>query len=183
MSSPAVQLPTVPVNLPQTYVAARNALAQCERVDECHEWANKAAAIAAYAAQANDESLKDLAARIQARAVRRCGELLAASGAPCQTAAQAGLSRLQRNQASAVARIPERKFERVVDGPSPPRVYQLAAMGVRRRRPSRTNNARVTDLRNEIKRLEKRRAALAVKIERTDAQIAQAKADLAEALR
>ncbi len=53
-----------------------HALASCERIDECKTWANKAEALASYAKMADDDSLRLLADRIQARAVRRMGELL-----------------------------------------------------------------------------------------------------------
>jgi hypothetical protein len=35
--------------LPATYEQAKLALASCERIDECWEWANKAEALASYA--------------------------------------------------------------------------------------------------------------------------------------
>ena len=44
--------------------------------DECKNWSDKAAALASYARQAKDDSLRVMAVRIQARAQRRCGELL-----------------------------------------------------------------------------------------------------------
>jgi hypothetical protein len=50
------------------------ALASCERIDECWEWANKAEALASYAKMADDDSLRVLADRIQARAVRRMAD-------------------------------------------------------------------------------------------------------------
>ena len=62
--------------LPASYVAARTALAECQSVDECKDWADKAAALAAYAKQAEDIELEQMAARIRARAMRRAGELL-----------------------------------------------------------------------------------------------------------
>src|SRR5437879_235837 len=62
--------------LPATYEQAKVALASCERIDECWEWANKAEALASYAKMADDDTLRQLADRIQARAVRRMGELL-----------------------------------------------------------------------------------------------------------
>jgi len=54
----------------------RRALATCERIDECKDWADKAAALASYAKQADDQTLHHLATRISARAIRRAGELL-----------------------------------------------------------------------------------------------------------
>src|SRR5262245_45047582 len=74
-------------NLPRTYEAAKAALAECSKVDECREWADRAEALASYARQADDDALETLAVRIRARAIRRCGELLAAI-APAQGANQ-----------------------------------------------------------------------------------------------
>ena len=64
------------VRLPDIYVNAKSALSECARIDECKDWADKAAALASYARMANDDSLLKHARRIQARAVRRMGELL-----------------------------------------------------------------------------------------------------------
>ncbi len=62
--------------LPASYERAKSALAECSRIDECKEWADKAEALASYAKQAKDDGLRILADRIQARAINRCGELL-----------------------------------------------------------------------------------------------------------
>jgi hypothetical protein len=62
--------------LPLNYEQAKNALAECEQLDQCSEWADKAAALASYARQADNEELENLAKRIRLRASRRCGELL-----------------------------------------------------------------------------------------------------------
>ena len=62
--------------LPAVYVEAQKALAACQKIDECKAWADKAAAIASYAKQAQDQTLMDTATRIKARAIRRCGEIL-----------------------------------------------------------------------------------------------------------
>ena len=62
--------------LPATYEGAKVALAECTRLDECQDWADKAEALASYAKQAQDDELRKMADRIQARAIRRCGELL-----------------------------------------------------------------------------------------------------------
>ena len=45
-------------------------------MDECAPWALKAEALASYAKRAGDDELRKFADRIQARAIRRCGELL-----------------------------------------------------------------------------------------------------------
>lgn len=62
--------------LPVSYELATKALAECTRLDECKDWANKAEALASYARQSKDDRLRKMAIRIQARAIRRCGELL-----------------------------------------------------------------------------------------------------------
>jgi hypothetical protein len=62
--------------LPLLYRNAKAALAECDRLDECQSWADKAMALASYAKQAKDDALVSYARRIRARAVRRCGELL-----------------------------------------------------------------------------------------------------------
>jgi hypothetical protein len=62
--------------LPATYESAKRALAECSRIDECQDWADKAAALASYARQARDDTLFSFATRIKARALDRCGELL-----------------------------------------------------------------------------------------------------------
>ena len=140
--------------LPTKYEAARKALAECYRVDECKEWADRALAMKSYARQANDKGLADVAARIQGRAVRRMGELqreadgrggdrrsdsfkskgsLTSDSPRPQSgkrlADEAGLSLHQQRQASRVARIPEAEFEEAIEAPDPPSVTELADMG------------------------------------------------------
>ncbi|HXE02578.1 MAG TPA: hypothetical protein VN623_11585 [Hyphomicrobium sp.] len=135
--------------LPQAYESAKSALAHCFEMDECKDWADKAQALASYARQAKDESLRKTADRIQARAVRRCGELLKqippARGAnqnikdadgpkdKKQTrkdaAAGAGLSERQKKTALRVASVPGDVFESAVDSDSPPTVTALAEIG------------------------------------------------------
>lgn len=141
--------------LPARYEAARAALAECERIDECQAWADQAIAIASYARQAKDGSLLAMARRIQARAVRRCGELLqqiprtdeatrygeAACGPPGDStsyentagrekaADEAGLSERQRKTALRVAAVPAAAFDAQVEGPRPPSITQLASQG------------------------------------------------------
>jgi hypothetical protein len=133
--------------LPATYEAAQKAIAECSRVDECKSWADKAAALASYARQANDDSLRVMAVRIQARAERRCGELLkqiprgdeltrfgrAGEAHPpvtrAQAATNAGLSEHRRKTAMRIATMPAEEFQRQVEGPSPPSITQLAQCG------------------------------------------------------
>jgi hypothetical protein len=138
--------------LPATYETAKTALAQCVKLDECQEWANKAEALASYAKQAGDESLRKMADRIQARAIRRCGELLkqvepATGGQPFQgnstregahpsrkqAAEEAGLSEHQRKTALRVATIPEPEFDAAVEAADPPTITRLAEQGKKSR--------------------------------------------------
>jgi len=131
--------------LPVTYEAAQKALAECQRVDECKDWADKAAALSAYARMAKNDNLRLMALRIQERATRRMGELLkqipAANGARTdlqphdgtvtrsQVAEQAGLSERQKVTALRVANIPAKDFEAAVESDSPPSLSALAQRG------------------------------------------------------
>lgn len=137
-------LPTVSnARLPATYEHAKTALAECSRVDECKDWADKAAALASYAKQAKDEQLQKYAERIRARAIRRCGELLkqvepSKGGQPThdgggisrtKAAADAGLSERQKVTALRVASIPDADFDSQVESDDPPTVSRLAEQG------------------------------------------------------
>ena len=141
-------LPSVAhAKLPAAYSAAKTALATCGRIDECRDWADKAAAMASYARQAGDDTLRKQADRIQARAIRRCGELLKAiepkpgartdrepstgDGTRSQAARDAGLSKRQQVTATRVANVPEFDFERDVESDEPPTVTALAERGRR----------------------------------------------------
>ena len=134
--------------LPQVYVAARAALESCSRIDECQDWADKAEALASYARQSHDDTLRQLADRIQARAIRRAGQLLqeiapamgartdrprdgAVPRSPTRTeaATAAGLSDRQRKTALRVAAVPADEFEAALEADNPPTVTQLARRG------------------------------------------------------
>jgi hypothetical protein len=152
-------VPQFPVN----YIAARAALCRCDQIDECQQWANKAAAIQSYARQSKDESLKEMAARIQARAVRRVGELLqqvpAVKGRPTtpisrsSAARDAGLSKIQKDTALATARIPEAEFERLVEGKKPPPPYKLRLVG-RKYGMGRPKGGAIGSLRRQLEKAE-----------------------------
>lgn len=136
--------------LPATYEAARSALAQCQAVDECKEWADKAAALASYARQSEDLEMEKMAVRIRARAMRRAGELLKqiepgqgardgkredGEGLPLRSdvARQAGMSERQQKTAVRVASIPERQFTEQVESANPPTLTELARQGIQKR--------------------------------------------------
>jgi hypothetical protein len=106
------------------YEHAKTALAECSNIDECKDWADKAEALASYAKQSKDTELRKMCDRIQARAIRRCGELLKAFDRPehCgrpskngdgsgpisvrEAATEAGLSSRQQKTAVRVANVP-----------------------------------------------------------------------------
>jgi hypothetical protein len=138
--------------LPATYEAAKHALSECSRIDECKDWADKAQALASYAKQAKDATLHNMALRIQSRAMRRAGELLKQiepaygartdlqpqdGGDPRLTresaGAHAGLSERQRKTALRVANVPEPVFMAAVESPIPPTTAELAVMGTAQR--------------------------------------------------
>jgi hypothetical protein len=108
--------------------------------------------LASYARQAEDDTLRKLADRIQARAVGRAGQLLKTfqtgpkGGRPSgngngtvgvsprsqkQAADQAGMSQRQRETAVHVANVPEDIFEVAVESDAPPIVTKLAEIGKR----------------------------------------------------
>ena len=144
--------------LPEAYETAKRALAACADIDECQDWADRAAALASYAKQAKDTTLRKNAVRIQARAVRRIGELIklippAAGGRPSRetgavdgtsfnahkpgtsssprkrAARSAGLSRRQAVTAVRVSNVPAEAFERQINSTDPPTVSALAEQG------------------------------------------------------
>jgi hypothetical protein len=146
------QLPSITnAQLPQTYLKACTAMAECSTMDECQTWADKAAALASYAKQSQDDQLMKMAMRIQSRAISRCGELLRQinivrgdkslfvdrdGGDPIVTrkaaAEQAGLSERQQKTALRVASVPKEEFERLVESDNPPTITQLAALGTKK---------------------------------------------------
>ncbi len=145
---------SAPARLPVSYEAAKNALSNCASIDECQDWANKAEALASYAKQADDDTLRKLADRIQARAVRRCGELLKqyngqgartdqlSAGAHTKLTQQriardAGMSRHQQVTAVRVANVPLATFEEAVEAEAPLTVTKLAEIGKQPRAPAR----------------------------------------------
>jgi hypothetical protein len=134
--------------LPATYEHAKTALAKCHKIDECKTWADKAQALASYARQADDPSLYNHAVRIQARAVRRAGELLKTfqtspkGGVPKrngkgadtvlsqrEAAKKAKMSKRQEVTAVRVANVPQKVFDAAIENEQPATVTDLAAIG------------------------------------------------------
>ena len=145
----ALALPDIDAaRLPQVYLHALAALSSCSRIDECQDWADKAEALASYAKQSHDDTLRKLADRIQARAIRRAGELLkeiapSVGGRPTkqtrtgdgtsltrtEAATHAGMSKRQKDTALRVASVPADEFEAAIESDNPPTVTQLATRG------------------------------------------------------
>lgn len=162
---------TSTARLPSTYQAAKAAIRQCASVDECKEWADKAAALASYAKQSQDDQLEQMARRIRARATRRAGEILKqiepGQGArdprrgkgdrpPLRTeaASAAGLSRHQQKQAARIANVPDEAFEEMVENGAT--VTEIAQAGTQRREPNRDEaRALVSAAKAYIERLDK----------------------------
>ena len=132
--------------LPDVYLKACTAMAECSSIDECKDWSDKATALASYAKMSDDDTLRKYAERIQARAIRKCGELLrqikSAHGANqnisegdhtnvtrTSMAKSAGMSKHQQVQAVRVAAVPHSEFVQLVESDNPPTVTKLAEMG------------------------------------------------------
>jgi hypothetical protein len=136
--------------LPNTYVDARNALAKCDRIDECKSWADKAAALASYAKQAEDDQMLVMARRIQLRALERGGELLAAVkaarggdrgnaatggrppvGSRKAMANSAGLSPDQAKTMLRIVNVPPAIRDAMIESAAPPTAQEMADRGKR----------------------------------------------------
>lgn len=146
------QISPANARLPQAYESAKNALTQCVALDECKDWADKAAALASYAKQADDDELMKMATRIRDRAIRRAGELLqqldgrggdrsksegghTSAISQAEAARDAGMSKHQQVQAVRIANIPREDFDRQVESDKPPTLSQLAMQGIQRPQP------------------------------------------------
>ena len=134
------------------YDSAKQAIATCERVDEAKDWSDKAAALAAYARQANDPVLEATARRLRARAFRRMGQISAgldkASGGDRtkssttgtfavgkqQVLSAAGVSKSTSHRTEKVAAIPDDEFEDILVSDKPPSIIAL----VNRRKTEKT---------------------------------------------
>jgi hypothetical protein len=103
--------------LPASYQKAKDVLAKCNNIDECKNWADKAAAVASYALMAHDRSLFQEARRVQALAARRCGELLRSFDARPQNASKRNNAKgtlLSQNEAAKRANQSKRRKDTYV---------------------------------------------------------------------
>lgn len=167
---------------PAVYERAKQALAECARIDECKDWANKAEALASYFQQSKNEQMMKDCRRIQARAIERCGELLRQiesgqgkvnqhtvlrDGADLKqptresVASAAGLSERQRKTALRVVSVPKEQRDALIESDDPPTVTQLAEQG-KQSKPKPLHDlegidpylyARATELQGAIRRL------------------------------
>jgi len=131
------------------YSAARKEIQVCAKVDEVKKIMGKAAALRAYAAQAQDVEIEKFAKRIRLRAERRAGELLvemkasgtrAKKGQPrksnithdditskaSKTLDELGVTPNQSSQWQKIAEVPEAKFEKIVESDNPSRAAVLS---------------------------------------------------------
>ncbi len=110
------------------YEQARNALAECHRVDEVKDIRDRAEAMAAYARLAKDQDMILWATEIKVRAERKAGEMLAQGKAegqragpgdyrkesPPPTLSEIGITRSQSSRWQSLAGMSEEHFEAAV---------------------------------------------------------------------
>jgi len=145
---------------PLNYERAKSAIAECASIDECQDWVDKSAALAAYAKQVRDDSMLNNAKRIRLRASARVGELLLqypknvravatkrrlgqgrSSATPNfirserhEAAAIAGIPRSSTTMYVAMARVPREQREALIEA-TPPiganALYRIGALDKR----------------------------------------------------
>lgn len=179
-----VAMDVVRSKMPVSYERAKQALEKCSTIDECKDWTDKAAALAAYGRQAKDETLVRSAQHIKARALKRMGELIeqikpkrggrprkeTRGGAPPSlnmrksAGEAAGISPDQMKQAQRIGRVPEEKFEKAFENGKPPTMAALARLGTTKRKIEREmDDPRAARFDNIIRSM-KRAAPLAEKL-------------------
>jgi hypothetical protein len=118
--------------LPERYRAAVAALRECHRIDELKDIEDKHSAIAHYAKQIKDESMRYYAERIRLRAFERIGELLAEIPDPIkrrEAAEAGGISIPTANRAVEAAQIPRKVRDKLIEKTPPPNRKALADYG------------------------------------------------------
>lgn len=134
--------------LPVAYEKAKLAISECNNIDECKDWSDKAQALASYARQAGDDELEQMSKRIRARAMRRCGELLKMFDGrggdrksddfkrdgtdpfdKSQIGEAAGLSERQIKQSNNLSNISENDFNHQIESDQVPTLTQLSDQG------------------------------------------------------
>jgi hypothetical protein len=119
-------------NLPGMYKAAVAALRQCYRVDELKDIEDKHSAIAHYAKQIKDDSLRYYAERIRLRAFERIGELLSEItdlAARRSEAESCGVSMTTANRAILASHIPPKIRDKLIEQTPPISKLKMAEYG------------------------------------------------------
>lgn len=107
---PAIVKRAMPnVGVTENYMAARQALAECVRIDEVKKIRSQAEAAATYANQMGDTSLLDLAQKIRVRAERRLGEILIEMIPESRKTVE--VNKTQQTTSMRLAKVPEKFFE------------------------------------------------------------------------
>ena len=109
-------------DLTPLYLQAREALARVVDIDEVKDIADKYSAVAHYARQAKDTSLRYMAERIYLRSLRRIGEILEElpQGLLGDAKKRYGITGSDSSHARAIASIPSEVFEQKVEQTPPP---------------------------------------------------------------
>lgn len=115
--------------LPRSYQDAVHALSVCVSTDEVKSIQDKATAIKMYANQIRDKEMMKMAMRIQSRAKRRLGELLLAEGNHMVNGRNIGLTNTAIKQCVRLSRVPEIKFEIMVEHDPPASIVDIAKHG------------------------------------------------------
>lgn len=139
--------------MPLNYVAAKNAIARCAKIDECKQWEDQAVALTAYAKQIKDKDLERAVRRIKLRAKVRMGELLTELEARhggwqlpngkmtnkrglsprYKAGLEAGIGRKGINEAVSMARVPVAVREQRIEASPPISPRALVDLGRARR--------------------------------------------------
>lgn len=113
---------------PENYQRMVEAINTCLDADECGEWANRAAAAAAYYKQAQDKTLEHKALRIRLRAQLKCWELINELNAS-EKPVEAKFSPTQRAQLAHSVKVPVPHRNFLIDDSPPITLSRLAKIG------------------------------------------------------
>jgi hypothetical protein len=119
-------------SLPALYLAAKEALIDCDRVDEIKGIASKHSAIAHYAKQIKDDSLRFYAQRIHLRALHRIGELLIEIKDPKERTKiqkQYGLTQTEKDDAWFIGHLGRSELDKMVEKTPPASKWDCRGAG------------------------------------------------------
>ena len=117
--------------LPSLYIEAKQALVKLDRIDEIQDIANKHSAIAHYAKQIKDNSLKYYAERVYLRALRRIGEILNSLSSEEREKRKTEFELTNKDFADSrrVAKVPLEKFDELIEQAPPALRSTIVAAG------------------------------------------------------